>query len=224
VTTKKPIYSRNLGDSSMTTYTPYTYLIGWSKLNKWYYGVRFAKGCHPNDLWTSYYTSSKYVKMFREENGEPDVILIRRTFSDRIQALDWEHKVLRRMNVSTKDTWLNKTDNRSVINDRYMLAASHTPIANNKRSTAMCKKIWITNGNENKRIDQYDHIPKEWHTGRSNLKRTFTSSQLERVSKLGLSNSREVLYAGVRYYSMKSASRSTGISVYKLKSFGATFI
>lgn len=24
---------------------PYTYLIGWSKLNKWYYGVRYSKKC-----------------------------------------------------------------------------------------------------------------------------------------------------------------------------------
>jgi len=219
----------------MTTYTPYTYLIGWSKLNKWYYGVRFAKGCRPDDLWTSYYTSSKYVKMFREENGEPDVILIRRTFSDRIQALDWEHKVLRRMNVSTKDTWLNKTDNRSVINDRYMLAASHTPIANNKRSTAMCKKIWITNGNENKRIDQYDHIPKEWHTGRSNLKRTFTSSQLERVKNMGINNknkrigrnnaaSRKVIFGENIFDSIRDAIKYTNLSKYKLKKLGAVFV
>jgi len=219
----------------MTTYTPYTYLIGWSKLNKWYYGVRFAKGCRPDDLWTSYYTSSKYVKMFREENGEPDVILIRRTFSDRIQALDWEHKVLRRMNVSTKDTWLNKTDNRSVINDRYMLAASHTPIANNKRSTAMCKKIWITNGNENKRIDQYDHIPKEWHTGRSNLKRTFTSSQLERVKNMGINNknkrigrnnaaSRKVIFGETIFDSIRDAIKYTNLSKYKLKKLGAVFV
>ena len=219
----------------MTTYTPYTYLIGWSKLNKWYYGVRFAKGCRPDDLWTSYYTSSKYVKMFREENGEPDVILIRRTFSDRIQALDWEHKVLRRMNVSTKDTWLNKTDNRSVINDRYMLAASHTPIANNKRSTAMCKKIWITNGNENKRIDLYDHIPKEWHTGRSNLKRTFTSSQLERVKNMGINNknkrigrnnaaSRKVIFGETIFDSIRDAIKYTNLSKYKLKKLGAVFV
>jgi len=173
--------------------------------------------------------------MFREENGEPDVILIRRTFSDRIQALDWEHKVLRRMNVSTKDTWLNKTDNRSVINDRYMLAASHTPIANNKRSTAMCKKIWITNGNENKRIDQYDHIPKEWHTGRSNLKRTFTSSQLERVKNMGINNknkrigrnnaaSRKVIFGETIFDSIRDAIKYTNLSKYKLKKLGAVFV
>jgi hypothetical protein len=42
--------------------TPYTYLIGWSHLNKWYYGRRTAKGCHPSELWVKYFTSSKSVK------------------------------------------------------------------------------------------------------------------------------------------------------------------
>ena len=47
----------------------YTYLIGWTKYNIQYYGVRYAKGCHPDDLWKTYFTSSKYVKEFREKNG-----------------------------------------------------------------------------------------------------------------------------------------------------------
>lgn len=54
---------------------PYTYLIGWSNQNKWYYGVRTAKNCHPGDLWTTYFTSSKYVKQFITQYGEPDIIL-----------------------------------------------------------------------------------------------------------------------------------------------------
>ena len=37
--------------------TPYTYLIGWSNLNKFYYGVRYGKGCHPSDLWVKYFGS-----------------------------------------------------------------------------------------------------------------------------------------------------------------------
>jgi len=31
----------------------YTYLIGWSKLKKYYYGVRFAKKSNPKDLWVN---------------------------------------------------------------------------------------------------------------------------------------------------------------------------
>ncbi len=59
---------------------PYTYLIGWSKLNKWYYGCRCAQHCHPNDLWIKYFTSSLYVRQFRKLHGEPDVIKVRKIF------------------------------------------------------------------------------------------------------------------------------------------------
>ena len=60
----------------------YTYRIKWSKNNISYYGVRYAKNCHPNDLWVTYFTSSKFVKIQREKCGEPDTIQIRKTFGD----------------------------------------------------------------------------------------------------------------------------------------------
>lgn len=97
----------------MSIYQPYTYLIGWSKLRRFYYGVRFAKNCHPNDLWKTYFTSSKYVEAFRKEHGEPDVIEVRRTFESEKLARGWEHKVLRRMKVVNEDRFLNMTDHKS---------------------------------------------------------------------------------------------------------------
>jgi len=93
--------------SSKSIYIPYTYLIGWSNHNKWYYGVRFARDCNPNDLWKTYFTSSKVVKAFRKKHGEPDIIQIRKTFSDYKESCLWEAKVLKRMKVTSKDMWLN---------------------------------------------------------------------------------------------------------------------
>lgn len=92
----------------MTNYLPYTYLIGWSKHNKWYYGVQTGKNCHPRHLWSKYYTSSKIVKLFRKIHGEPDVIKVRRTFKDSKAAFEWEIKVLRRLSVISQDKWLNQ--------------------------------------------------------------------------------------------------------------------
>jgi hypothetical protein len=63
----------------MNIYIPYTYVIGWSSLQKYYYGVRYAKNCNPLDLWVSYFTSSKRVAHYREKFGEPDIIQIRKT-------------------------------------------------------------------------------------------------------------------------------------------------
>jgi len=92
----------------MTIYTPYTYLIGWTNHNKYYYGVRYAIDCHPDDFWVEYFASSDYVDEHRELHGEPDIIQIRRTFTDRESAILWEHKVNKRMDVVNDNKWLNK--------------------------------------------------------------------------------------------------------------------
>jgi hypothetical protein len=94
----------------MITYQPYTYLVGWSSINKWYYGVRFAKNCQPADLWTTYFTSSKYVALLRETHGEPDIIQIRKTFTDAKSARAWEHTVLRRTRAVNNSSWINRHD------------------------------------------------------------------------------------------------------------------
>lgn len=87
--------------------TPYTYLIGWSRLNKWYYGCRYAKNCHPSDLWKTYFTSSNHVKKFRKDFGEPDVVEIRHKFTTPQRAKLWEETVLRKLRVDISDSWLN---------------------------------------------------------------------------------------------------------------------
>lgn len=94
-----------------TDYTPYTYLLGWSKHNIYYYGVQYANNkqtvATPSNLWSSYYTSSIHVKNFITKNGDPDIIQIRKTFTNRIDAQLWESKVLRRLQVRNNSKWLN---------------------------------------------------------------------------------------------------------------------
>lgn len=116
------IYRRLLDErisNSTKKHLPYTYLIGWSKLNKWYYGVRYAKtkklyyssGCHPDDLWKTYFTSSKYVESYRKKFGEPDILEIRKTFASQDEAIIWEFKVLRKLNILNYEDWLNRSIN-----------------------------------------------------------------------------------------------------------------
>lgn len=86
----------------------FTYLIGWSRSDKWYYGVRYAKGCAPSDLWRTYFTSSRHVEKTRSLLGEPDVVEVRRVFDDPMKAREWEDKVLRRLAVPCSEKWLNR--------------------------------------------------------------------------------------------------------------------
>jgi hypothetical protein len=122
---------------------PYTYLIGWSRLNIWYYGVRYARNCKPDDLWTKYFTSSKYVLEHRELYGEPDIIEVRKTFKTAKEAQLWEAKVLRRIQVLTSDKWLNKNDSLSIL-----------------ESNEMRLKIWETRRSNGTDRQSKEHIQK----------------------------------------------------------------
>lgn len=99
----------------MTEHTPFTYLIGWANLNKFYYGVRYAKGCSPKDLWTTYFTSSKLVDDMRSEYGEPDIVQVRRVFDSREKAVLWEAEVLSRLKVLEDSKWLNQNVNGIMV-------------------------------------------------------------------------------------------------------------
>ena len=104
-------------------YTPYTYLVGWSTLDRWYYGVEYSnhtgKVANPSNLWTTYFGTSKHLSEFRRINGEPDVIQVRKTFLTKEAACNWESKVLKRMNVIRDARWLNKTDNKGIVLDKF---------------------------------------------------------------------------------------------------------
>lgn len=92
---------------------PYTYLIGWPELDRWYYGVRYAQNCDPSDFWISYFTSSDVVKKFRAEHGDPPIREIRKKFTgiNRItKSREWETRVLKKLKVLLKETWLNNND------------------------------------------------------------------------------------------------------------------
>lgn len=90
--------------------TPYTYLIGWSKLNLWYYGKRTAKGCHPNDLFKTYFTSSNVVKKLRQSNGDPDVITIHMIFNSISDCHLQEEMFLNTVNAKDNIKYLNMTN------------------------------------------------------------------------------------------------------------------
>lgn len=107
--------------------TPYTYLIGWSELDMWYYGVRYSKYCHPTDLWVKYFTSSKYVKLFRELHGEPDIIQIRKTFKIPEKACLWEDRVMIKMKLVGSNRWLNRNNSSYLyVNSKLIEKAAAT--------------------------------------------------------------------------------------------------
>lgn len=117
----------------------YTYLIGWSKLNLWYYGVRYKKGCAVDDLFVSYFTSSKVVHSLMFIHGLPDVKQIRKTFLSIKQALLWEQKVLRRIKVLKNEKWLNQNISGAI---------NFTPVIRNIMSERKRGRVWLIKDNK----------------------------------------------------------------------------
>lgn len=110
----------------MTIYTPYTYLIGWTKLDKYYYGVEYGsitKTANPENLWTTYFTSSERVSAFRETYGEPDIVQVRKIFNCGTQeerkrsAVLHEERVLRRIRAHISERYLNACVGGAIVLD-----------------------------------------------------------------------------------------------------------
>ena len=97
---------------SANKYLSYVYLIGWSKLDLWYYGVRYAqvKRRQDYDLWIDYFTHSGPVKHMRAFIGEPDIIHYDKIFDSKKEAIEYENKVLQEHNCKNSNHWLNKHD------------------------------------------------------------------------------------------------------------------
>lgn len=133
---------------------PYTYLIGWTKQNKYYYGVQFGKECHPDNLWIRYFTSSKLVADTRIKFGEPDIIQVRKTFNSASDAIEWETKVLRRLNVIKQQRWLNQSNNKAIdITDNLEAQA---------RRKATHSKTWKDKMSDNTYI--HPHVGRKYNS------------------------------------------------------------
>ena len=94
----------------MNIYIPFTYIIGWSKHKKFYYGAKYAQGCQPSDLWTTYFTSSKLVEDYRKRFGEPDIIKIHKTFSDKDSCVLFESSYLEKIDAKNQSIFLNQSN------------------------------------------------------------------------------------------------------------------
>jgi hypothetical protein len=174
----------------------YTYLIGWTLHNKWYYGVRYAKGCQPSELWRTYFTSSSYVHEFRSKYGDPDIIQIRKVFETKEKAILWENKVLKRMNVIYDEKWLNRTNNIAIRN------------GNNR--------VYGEPWNKGKSIPRtQESIEKQRATITGKKRGPYTNYNY------GVSAT-PVVFRGKEYPSIAAARKDTGASFYTIKRYAAS--
>jgi hypothetical protein len=166
--------------------TPYTYLIGWSKLNTYYYGLRFAVGCHPTELWKTYFTSSAHVADFVAQHGDPDVLEIRKTFTVVPTAQLWEHRVLKRIKAVQRKDFLNRTDNKSIAPQYGDDNPSKRPEVQKKISDGLL--LWYeTNDNPNLGTKWTEEEKCEWGAARKGENNPFYGHKHTEKNKQGYS-------------------------------------
>lgn len=113
--------------SIYTKHQPYVYLIRSIITKQFYCGSRYAKGCHPNDFWVKYFTSSKKVKALIEEHGTESFQVVNiYPVAEVHQARALEHQILKDLNASRNPLWLNQSNGLSVDNSGRKQTAAHT--------------------------------------------------------------------------------------------------
>lgn len=144
----------------------YTYLIGWIAHNKWYYGVRYSEKSHDEDLWESYFTSSKYVHECVKKWGKPDYIRVRLKFKSAKQAIKCEDKVIQKLELYKRENFLNKAYSGSIYYDedvRHKISEyakkPRSEAFKKARSEAM-KKLWKEGVYDNRPPQTNEHIAK----------------------------------------------------------------
>lgn len=186
---------------------PYTYLIGWRKLNLWYYGRRTAKGCNPNDFFKSYFTSSKLVTKIRSEFGDPDVIKIHKIFVDIESCVLQEEKFLKRVNAAKSHYWLNQTNGDKKF-DNSGKVRIHSEETKEKIRTSLLGKRASENTKHKMSISSKKRSKRKPHTIETKLK---ISKNRTGILK-GVSRPKEVVDKLSKYFKGRTHTDAQKIS------------
>lgn len=116
---------------------PYTYCLTFKPTGQKYYGVRYKRGCKPEDLFQTYFTSSKEIKrlitLYGTQSFETE---IRKTFDCAQKARRWEYKVLRRLKVQKNSKWINRKNTaHQAANNHLDVIWIYDPITNKEKYT-----------------------------------------------------------------------------------------
>ena len=96
---------------SNTIYIPFTYCITFLLTGEKYYGVRYAKKCHPSQLWDTYFTSSTKIHDLISMYGKSAFSFeVRKIFTTKEEACAYEHRFLTKINAATNPKWLNSSN------------------------------------------------------------------------------------------------------------------
>lgn len=157
----------------MSIYQPFTYLIKFIPTGQVYYGVRTKQRCHPSELWTTYFTSSKTVHRLIEQYGVDSFeVSIRKCFESKQDAILWEHRVLTKFNAAKNKQWLNKNNGSR----KFIPHDKHTNETKQKIGNAHRGKVMSNTAKQKMRTTRIERFSGTlpWHSNEANNKRSET--------------------------------------------------
>jgi predicted transcriptional regulator len=109
--------------------TPYFYVLREVSTGNLYAGVKFARGCKPCDLLTTYFTSSKIVKRLLATNPQSFVIDRIKIFPTKEEAIAYEKRFLSKVKAHKSAKWYNQSISgavhpdllKSIYNEKYQV-------------------------------------------------------------------------------------------------------
>jgi hypothetical protein len=88
---------------------PFFYVVTHKITKKRYAGIKYSIGCHPNDLWISYFTSSNFIHQIIKMEGKNIFdFQVRKTFNSITECQKYENRFLKRINAANNENWYNK--------------------------------------------------------------------------------------------------------------------
>ncbi len=123
--------------------TPFTYYLEHKLTKRKYYGRRTRKGCKPEDLWVTYFSSSRLInQIIKEEGADIFAVKVARIFQSADDCILHEQKFLKKVNAAKNPAWFNQH------NGGNKFSTTGIPIskeARQKKSKYMSNKRWVSN-------------------------------------------------------------------------------
>jgi hypothetical protein len=143
--------------------TPYFYKLKHKKTGKYYIGSQYGKNSNPENLWVTYFTSSKIVNSIILEDGKESFEIVE--IKVRQDAREYEQRyLLKAYYLLGKDRFLELFFNKN-LSPGILMSEEMIQEANKKRkiSNSIAAKKLISEGRHNfqlKPASNYEHVRK----------------------------------------------------------------
>jgi hypothetical protein len=176
-------FSTNLNCEGVMS-QPYTYYLYHVPTKLKYYGEQHGKNAHPNNLWTTYFTSSKKVHDLIEKFGRESFrVEIRKLFDTAEKAFAWEQTVLRRIKAMERDDWLNQSDGHGPFYWKGSPTKKHIEKNRSSQKQHAMLSTYVNPFKGKKHSDETRKKMSESHKGKSNCwGRKYSKKTLQKMS------------------------------------------